>query len=247
MLTLYVDESINAATGMCFVGGWCGQTAQWKEYARRWKEEMHSRPPLHLTRMRLGSPIAVSRYKGLLERLGTIPSECGLFPIAGSIRKSDFQSLVSGTALEVLMEPYVLALLALLDELGAILHERERVKVYFERQDIHAELRKRAVIFWKRRYRVPAGWSVIDEWGVVPKGTTTEASDYLCYALTQRCMDIDSQKSQLTAPILTTPMYWRHQNKAMINKWLDEIRASRTRPIPRLTLQVKKAVRQPQE
>jgi hypothetical protein len=245
MLKLYVDESMDAATGMWFVAGWYGQATQWKEYARRWEEALSPRTTLHLTRMRLGSSNAVSRHKDLLERLGRIPSECGLFSIAGSIRKADFPSIVSGTALEVLMEPYVMAILALLDELRGRLPQGERVKVYFEQQDAHSELRRRAVTFWKKRYRVPSGWSVITNWGVVPKGIYTEASDYLCYALTQRCIDPDSQKARLTAPILSTPFYWRHTNRMMVDAWLDHIRANRTRPIPLLTPEVKKAVRMP--
>lgn len=245
MLTLRIDESVDDATGMCIVAGLLGDKDSWKKYVRSWRESLRPRTSLHVSELRLNSPRAPKRYGDLLNRLGPIPKQCGLRAFSGSICKGDYLPRVSGTALEVLMEGYALAILALMDEVGRHLLEGERVQVFFEERIAYAVLRDRAMSLWRKLHKTPSGWSVLAQWGVIPKGTLTEASDYLCYAIQQREIDPKSQKAILTAPILLADEPIRnHTDKKTVHGWLDKIHASRRRPVPLLTPHVKKVILQ---
>jgi hypothetical protein len=246
MLSLYADESLHEPTGMYVVGGFIGHEKQWKAFCTRWRSQLAPRSSLHMASLRLGTTNAPKRYGDLLARLGKLPSECGLVSIAGSVCRNDYLPRVSGTALEILMEGYVLAAIALLDELGARLQTGERVKVFFEEQHAHAEQLRRAMQFWKTRHRVPSGWSVVAEWGALRKGTRLEPADYLCYALQQERIDPTSQKAILTAPILAATCIRNHNSAANLNGWLDYISARRVRPVPYLTQEVRRVIQKPQ-
>jgi hypothetical protein len=241
MLKLYLDESIDNDTGMCLVAGYLGNKRQWKDYIEAWREELSPRTSIHIAELRLGSERAPKRHRALLSRLGGVPNICGLRPFAGSICRKDYENKVSGTALEVLMEGYVLAILGLMDELARHLNN-ERVKVFFEEQIIHASLRERAMVGWRKRYRTAAGWSILARWGSVPKGTMTEASDYLCYALQQSYINPNSQKSSLTSPILKQGVIGHHTGKDEVDEWLGRMATSR--PIPQLTASLRKKIRE---
>ena len=245
MLRLNLDESIDNATGMCFVAGYLGDRKQWKDYVTVWRKELGQRESIHITRLRLGTKQAPRRYGDLLRRLGSVPEQSGLRPFAGSICRKDYESRISGTVLEILMEGYVLAILGLMDELAKHIHPNERVEVFFEEQVVHAALRERAMVEWRKRHRTAAGWSVLARWGSIPKGTLTEASDYLCYALQQRSIDAASQKAKLTSPILNARRCeWNHQGKAIVDDWFNMLIARRKgRPIPKLTDTTKRIIR----
>ena len=245
MLTIYVDETFDA-NGKCFVGGYLGNKKQWSEYVERWRDALMPRKSLHLVELRLNGKYADKKYGDLLKRLGNIPTVCGLQPFVGSVCVQDYKSLVSGTALEVLMEGYILAIIALMDEVGKFLPQGERVEVIFEQQITHAELRERAMMHWKENWprTAPRGKSVLAKWSSIEKGTLTEASDYLCYALRQRHLDDNSQKSRLTSPILDQNIITNHQDKERISGWLRMIEESRNgRPIPQLTPEIKRTIR----
>jgi hypothetical protein len=224
MLKLRLDESFDENTGLCVVAGYLGNQRQWKDYVGAWRKELGNRKSIHVVELRLGSEKAPKRYGDLLRRLGGVPKLCGLRPFAGSICRKDYEHRISGTVLEVLMEGYVLSILALMDELAEHLGQNERVQVFFEEQEIHAVLRERAMITWRKRHRTSSDWSVLAQWGSTPKGTLTEASDYLCYALMQRSINSISQKAVLTSPILDAETcVWNHQGKEIVEQWLDNI------------------------
>lgn len=241
MLKLRVDESIDDRTGLCVVAGYLGNKRQWLEYVDAWCKARHPRKSIHVSGMRLGSKKAEKRYGDVLHRLGGVPEQCRLRAFSGSICRKDYQDKVSGTVLEVLMEGYVLAILALMDVVAENIHPNERIEVFFEEQETHAALRERAMISWRKLHRTKSGWSVLARWGSIPKGTLTEASDYLCYALQQYFSDPTSQKATLTAPILEQDIIGNHTSKETINEWLRFL--SRTKPIPPLTAENRKAIR----
>ena len=243
MLKLYVDESVDDNTGMCLVAGYLGTKRQWGDYVKLWRAGLKPGTSIHITDLRLGSKKAPKRYGDLLERLGSVPKQCEIRPFAGSICRKDYENKVYGTVLKVLMEGYVLAILNLMDEVARHLHPNERVEVFFEEQEIHAALRERAMILWRKLHRTSSGWSVLARWGSIPKGILTEAPDYLCYALQQRHIDPASQKASLTAPILKQDVISNPVDKETIDEWLRHIAMSRTRPIPRLTAENRKLIR----
>lgn len=247
MLTLYLDESFDSTTGMYIVGGFAGTRSQWRECTSRWKAVLaaYNRTSLHMAELRLGARKASHRHKTMLSQLGAIPTQCGLFPVAGSVCKADYRHRIEGSALEVLMEGYVLAVIALLDGMRQWLPRGQQVTIHFEEQLGNAEQRRRAMQFWKTKHRVPSGWSVIAKWDVISKRTQLEAADFLCYAMQQRNTNPASQKALLTASILTEPCMWCHTAKEAIEGWFNYFDTKRGRPIPPLTDNVKKILRTP--
>ena len=241
MLKLIVDESIDDKTELCLVAGYLGNKRQWSDYVNAWCKERHPRKSLHVADMRLGSPQAPKRHGDLLSRLGIVPEKCGLRAFSGSICRKDYCNKVSGTVLEIMMDGYVLSILALMDVVAKNIHPNERVEVFFEEQEAHAVLRERAMIAWRKIHKTKSGWSVLARWGSVPKGTLTEASDYLCYALQQFFVDQTSQKAILTASILKQDIIGNHTSKETIDEWLRIV--SSTRVIPKLTAENRQAIR----
>ena len=229
MLTLRVDESINDRSGLYIVAGFLGSEEQWQRYEEFWKKARRPLDSLHLSRLRLNSPNAPLRCEKVLQRLGAVPGECGLQPVAGSICREDYIHQVSGTALQPLMEGYVLAILTLLDGVATHIPLEESLSVVFEENTAQAALREKAMCFWKEGHIRPSGRSVLEQWSAIPKGTLTEASDYLCYALQQREADEASQKARLTAPILAEEPIWNHTGQEEVGRWLNELRRTRTR------------------
>jgi hypothetical protein len=142
------------------------------------------------------------------------------------------------------MEGYVLAIISLLDGLKQC-SGGEQVKVYFEENHKHNEQRRRAMDYWRTTHRIPSGWSVIADWGVMPKRSQLEAADYFCYAMQQWYTNSNSQKACLTTPILEIPYFWSDTSDETMNRWFDYFQNKRGRPIPPLTTQVKKLLRTP--
>lgn len=244
MLTLYVDETIDKKSGTCIVAGYLGKRKHWKRYVKEWKHELGDRKSPHLAEMRLGSPRAKDKYGALLKRMGAVPKRCGLKPFAGSICEQDYRQMVAGTALEVIMEGYVLSILAMMDGLVRHIPNRERLEVVFERQVIYAPQRERAMIKWQDPHRRKSGQSILAKWNSLDKGILTEASDYLCYALYQRSVDAKSQKSLLTSPILEQRYSRYHVTKERVEGWIKDALAERgAKGLKKLTPEIRKAIR----
>ena len=246
VLTLCVDETIDKSSGMCIVAGYLGRSKNWKDCCVAWREALGSRPFLHLNEMHLNAPNAPKRHGELLRKLAQIPKACGLTPYAGSICEKNYKHLdmVTGTLLELIMEGYILAIIALLDQVFARLSVDERIQVLFERQDAFAQQRERAMTFWNSIHRTSRNKGVVSSWRPADKGTLTEASDYFCYALFQRDINPSSQKAVLTAPILDVQRYYRlHRKEEVVKAWLNGIAAISTKPIPPLTPENRRKVR----
>lgn len=222
---------------MHFVAGFMGRENQWKEYVRLWRDALRPRTSIHVSELRLNSRQAPKRYGRILEELAQIPGKCGLIPVFGSISRNDYAAMVQGTELQVLMEGYALAILALMDAVEPTLRG-ERIKVLCESREVYAAIQARAMEHWSKTHRTAEGWSVLAEWGSIPKGTLTEAADYLCYALHQRHADSNSQKARLTAPILSRDLIGHHTGKAEVDYWLEQLR--KTRLNRALTSEIKK-------
>jgi len=242
MLKLYLDESIDNNSGVCIVAGYLGTKKQWADYTTAWLDALAPKTSIHVSDLRLGTRQAPRRYGDLLANLGSIPTKCKLRAFSGSICRKDYADKVSGTALAVLMEEgYVQSILALLDELAKHIHRNERMAVYFEAQEIHAALRERAMILWHKLHKTPSGWSVLASWGSVPKGTKTEASDYLCYALQQSRLNSKSQKAELTSPILASKVISANKSKEDVSEMLRQIALSHKNP--KLTPELRRKIR----
>lgn len=248
VLTVYIDETLDAPDGGCIVAGYVGRSSDWKSYQVEWKKARGKRNSLHLADMHLGSESAPRKYEDLLKRLALVPKSCKLRPFVGSICEEDYKhhEMVAGTVLETIMVGYALAILALMDRIAAHLRPDERIEVVFEQRAGFSSQRERAMICWNGlpHHRTSSGKPIVSKWGEVEKCIWTEASDYLCYALRQRAIDRNSQKAILTSPILEAQRYSRnHQGKEVVEQWLREIAKSRTRPILKSTAENKRAIR----
>jgi hypothetical protein len=246
MVKMHVDETIDAKSGMCIVGGYLGKRKHWKAYVEEWEKVRSPRESLHLKGMHLASTPAKRRYKTILAELGSVPFRCGLKPLVGSICELDYRDRVHGTVLEVIMAGYVMAIIAMLDEMAKHLAKDERVEVIFEQQLIYAVQRERAMMLWNSlpNHRTSKGRPIVAKWSSMEKGTLTEASDYLCYAMAQRDIDRTSQKAVLTAPILDAQHYTRnHTSREEVNRWIDDIQAKRKRPLLATTPEIRKMIR----
>jgi hypothetical protein len=55
MLRIYLDESVDAATGMCFVAGFMGNRTEWERFVPCWRETLKPRTAIHIADLRLGA------------------------------------------------------------------------------------------------------------------------------------------------------------------------------------------------
>lgn len=242
MLTLCIDETIDKQTGLCIVAGYLGKRRQWEKYVIEWRKELEPRNSLHLNSLRLNS-LNAERHRELLKRLGGVPKRCGLRPFVGSICEQDYKEMVSGTVLEIIMEGYVLAILALLDGMARHVPKGERFEVIFEQQTTFAAQRERALITWQEHHKTTVGPSMLAKWRQTEKNVLTEAPDYLCYALYQKAKDRASKKADLTSPILQQQYVRNHITKARAEWWINEAIAQRGRPLRKTTPELRKAIR----
>jgi hypothetical protein len=136
------SAQVGSHADYCIVAGYLGKRKHWESYVKDWKHELRGRKSLHLAEMRLGSRRAKDKYGDLLKRIGNVPKRCGLKPFVGSICEQDYRHMVSGTALEVIMEGYVLSILVMLDGLVRHIPTGERLDVIFERQETYAVQRE---------------------------------------------------------------------------------------------------------
>lgn len=245
MLIMYVDETLNKQSGLCIVSGYLGNSRAWKKYDKEWRKELGERNSLHLTRLRLNALQAEQRSGDLLARLGAVPARCGLRPFVGSICEHDYRDLVSGTELEIIMEGYVFAIIAMMDKVKRHIPRHERLEVVFEQQTIYAAQRERAMKLWQEspHHTNSFGKSILAKWRSIEKDTRTEASDYLCYALHAREVDQGSQKALLTAPILKQRYWHNHLSAKTVKGWIERTRIERGRPFRPSSREIKEIIR----
>jgi hypothetical protein len=205
VLTAYVDESGQEQKNWMFVAGFVGDDKQWTDTADAWKVAIAPRKHLHMTRLRFKK----DREKRMLERAGVVPGKCGLTPVLGGVRQSDYKDLIAGTREEKLMNGYICCCFAMVINTLRGIPPNERLEVVFERQDRYWWMTEIAmnVIASDRTNKemlLPDGTPKLANWRSVPKGSTplTEPADYFAHALLQAWRDKNSVKSQWCKPIL---------------------------------------------
>lgn len=143
----------------------------------------------------------------MLEKLAPIPVGCGLEPLLGGIRVSDYEDLLD-PFLGKLNCGYVSALLPLLVQILRWMPPDERLEIIFEQQDRYAGVAN----FTLENISTLEGFIMqtsdgkpkLAKWSFVPKGSTclTEPADYLGFAVAQYYKDKNSIKSKWCMPIL---------------------------------------------
>jgi hypothetical protein len=142
----------------------------------------------------------------VLNRLGPIPHQCGLQPLLGGVRVSDYEDLVKGAIEEKLIAGYMAALYPLVIQMLKVVPDNERVEIVFEAQDRYEPLVNVMLSNLARcdpQFFTKDGIPKLANWKFVPKDSTvlTQPSDYFAYAVTQIYRDKRSEKSKLCMPI----------------------------------------------
>lgn len=204
MIFGYFDESGEPGDGYVVVAGFIGKKRSWKEYVRRWGGVLKGQP-FHMKTLRLGGKIAERRWKNKLELLGAIPKDVGLRPFVGSVRTSDYRHLIRGTATDLVLAGYPVALISMVDAiLNSDLPRLDRIEFIFEVQKEFAVERERAFAFVRNmpEHNAHHGKSRIAKTSSMEKSILLEASDYLAYAVLYQLLDPNSQQANLASPIL---------------------------------------------
>lgn len=226
VLTAYLDESGQESNAYVFIAGFLGNDEQWRKCAEQWKAALGPRKGLHMSRLRWGHPRKVEK---LLRRLGPIPHECGLEPLLGGVRVSDYEDLVKGTIDEQLMAGYIAALYPLVIQMLKVVPADERVEIVFESQDRYAplvELMLRNLAKTRdSQFLTSDGLPKLASWRFVPKSSTvlTQPADFFAYGVTQIYRDDKSEKSRLCMPIFPAGNHSEAVGKVMPRKQIRGI------------------------
>jgi hypothetical protein len=226
VLTAYLDESGQESNAYVFIAGFLGNDEQWNKCAEQWKAALGRRKGLHMNRLRWGQPRKVEK---LLRRLGPIPHQCGLEPLLGGVRVSDYEDLVKGTIDEQLMAGYIAALYPLVIQMLKIVPSDERVEIVFESQDRYAPLVELMLSNFinvsDSQLRTSEGLPKLASWRFVPKSATvlTQPADFFAYGVTQIYRDAKSEKSRLCMPIFPAGRHSKAVGKVMPRKQIRGI------------------------
>lgn len=213
VLTAYVDESGQEQGNWMFVAGYVGNDEQWQRVGSEWRSAIANRQHLHLKELRWG--LKKEHDREMLKRAGAVPKSCGLTPILGGVRLSDYDDLIDGTREEKLLNGYICCCFAMVIQTLRGIPKDERLTIIFERQDLYwwmADIAMQVIANERSlpEMLTPDGKTPkLAAWKVVPKGSTvlTEPSDYFAYALLQNWRDKTSLKAEWCRPILEAHNY----------------------------------------
>jgi hypothetical protein len=203
VLTAYLDESGQESTDYVFIAGFLGNDEQWKRCADDWRIGLGKRKGLHMKKLRWAYPKKIEK---LLARLGPIPHNCGLKPLLGGVRVSDYQDLVGGDIRKKVMAGYMAALYPLVIQMLKVVPCDERVEIVFEAQDQYqasVNIMLSNLVKCDPQFLTADGSPKLANWKFVPKDSTllTQPADYFAYAVTQIYRDEHSEKTKLCMPI----------------------------------------------
>jgi hypothetical protein len=212
MYTAYLDETGIHANDWIFIAGFLGEKEHWESLIPRWKIGLGQRKKLHMHELRWGKPST----ERLLARLGPIPKSCGLRPVVGGIKYSDYQDLIEGTIIEKSSQAYFWCMLALVQSILRSIPKDERVELIFASQ---LKYQERALLALSaidnaiitnptlHECRSSSGLSKLAKYGFTSYESTSllEPADYYASAVAHHYKDATSQKAKWSNPILEEP------------------------------------------
>ena len=189
-----------------FLAGFYGDDAAWKRVAKEWPETLGpQRQHLHMNRLRFER----ESERQMLERAAQVPRNCGLVPILGGVRRSDYRDLFIANPAWHLMNGYVVCLWSMLFDTLRGLPSGERLEVVFEEQERFSGFAQEAIKVLVQgnppeELLLPDGRPKLASWRWVPKGSTSllEPADYLCFALSKFHREYGSVKQKWSYPIM---------------------------------------------
>jgi hypothetical protein len=201
MITAYLDESDHSdASRYTVVAGFRGKRENWESFAPKWKEALGNRPSLHMKELRWNHPNADTRVRDLLAKLGPIPYDCGLVPVYGAVKASDYIDLVKGHPVLEDFGGYLLSISHVFTLLMETLPVYERIKIVCEEQNAYVtDVKAIFDVFRKTAEPLHAKLAGIE---FVPKGSVLiEPADYLAFALGKALSEPESKKDLWCRPI----------------------------------------------
>jgi len=205
MYYAYLDETGQESKDWVYIAGFVGTEEQWRRFIPAWKEGFcgSQRKRLHMNKLKFER----RSEKELLQRLGSVPVSCGLEPLIGGVRVSDYEDLLGGDQFQEKMQAgYVVAVMPMLIQLCRWLPQDESVELVFEQQDRYAGLLNYNLMIIRSLEGMLAndGKPKVANWRFIRKGTSslTEPGDYLAYAISHYRKDPHSVESQWCLPIL---------------------------------------------
>jgi hypothetical protein len=203
MITAYLDESEHSdASKYTVVAGFRGKKKNWDALVPLWKDALGNRKTLHMKSLRWNHPNAESRVRDLLAKLGPIPYECGLVPIYGAVKASDYLDLVKGHPKLENFGGYLLSISHVFTVLLETIAVHERIKLVCEEQETYA-VDVRAIFEVFKKTAKDELYPKLASIEFVPKGSTplTEPADYLAFALGKSFSEPESRKDLWCRPI----------------------------------------------
>lgn len=204
MLYAYCDESGHERQDQfMFLAGFVGNEDQWKLNDKKWNESGGGEG-FH-TKNVVRKP---TRAEPKLARLSSVPLYCGLRPIVGGVRMSDYWDLVSGTQFERRAKGWCVALYPLVLETILFIPKNERVEFIFDEQCEYQPFAERAMEaiseFPNERLRTENGSPKLASLRFVHRERTirTQPADFLAFALRSFFREPQSDAARLTRPIL---------------------------------------------
>ena len=195
MLTAYIDESSHE-TGTVVLGGFIGNKEQWETFLPQWRKGLGKRTRLHTKELRWNKPAT----KSLLTRLAPIPFDCGLRPIYASVTDSDYSDLLENDLEKWVHKTYIVAALPMMLLAINSIPADETIKFVFDQQLQYENMVKIMHLFLQK-HKTPSGEAKLTSIEYVFQSPLTEPGDYLAYAITQVCRNMNSRKADLCAPI----------------------------------------------
>ena len=218
MLTAYFDESFESPRGYAVMAGFLGNKDEWTRCATEWRAALKPRRHLHMNMLRWKN----DRPRELLEKLGPIPSRCGLRPVYASVRVSDYIDELPEYATKEFTKGYFVTLVGVATSVLSVLPKGERVEFVFEEQREFAAVREHALGIIARNplLRAKDGKSALAKWSSAPKSSLVEPSDYLSYALMHGLVDPNSNRTRLCSPIAVgKPIGGQMSKEAVAKVW----------------------------
>lgn len=208
VLTACIDESGQSQDGWMFLAGFVGNAESWAKVPAKWSEAIAPLKHLHMKELRF----IRGRHKDMLQRAGEVPAACGLTPIVGGIRPSDYADLLKGRKEEKQIDGYVLCCFEMVIRTLLTIPREERLSIVFANQTVHgpkALIALQAIADRSKfvsALQTPDGTSRLASSSfVVPSESDAcafEMADYFAYALLQAYRDENSLKAKLCKPIL---------------------------------------------
>jgi hypothetical protein len=207
MFTAYVDESgQEQQENWMFVAGYVGHEDAWRKVEPLWLTAIAPRKHLHMKRLRFER----ESERLMLQRVASVPRECGLTPIFGGVRQADYKDLITGTSEERRLAGYLVCCFPLIINTLRNIPKNERLEIVFERQDRYWPLADLAVstianVGYLPDIMLADGRPKLANWRAAPQSAEeglTELADAFAYSLLQVWRDKTSRRAQWCQPIL---------------------------------------------